>query len=365
MPSNTLPLNSQTSIDKLDITVLICSRNSANRISKVFDYLSVQKNIRNFSWEILIADYESTDDTKYICSYYAKEILKKVPMVFLEIQEQGKTPAIEEGFLNARGEYICIVDDDNLPCEDYLSKAYKLMSSRDDIGVVGAKGEAIFEDAIHEPYWFKNFKGIYAIGDQGSEGYKTDREAFFWGAGSVFRKSAWLKAKEAGFIPKLNPARNSNNSEILSGFSGGEDPEMCYAVSLTGYKLWYEPGLIYHHVIPKNRLNKDFLLKTVKGVSPSAAYLRLLSTYLGENNFKSKIKNIIWRNVTTHHIYMWLIFLRNCSLIIFSEDDKYFKIKWSFYVLIFEVRGLISIQSQYSQIKKTLLKVKEKLTFKN
>ena len=73
----------------------------------------------------------------------------------------------------------------------------------------------------------------------------------------------------------MNPTRRDRNRAFVHGFTGGEDPEMCFAMLFAGYKLWYEPKLIYKHSIQKARLTEKFLLDMVRGAALPVAYLRL------------------------------------------------------------------------------------------
>ena len=70
----------------------------------------------------------------------------------------------------------------------------------------------------------------------------------------------------------------------MPGFTGGEDPEMCFAILLAGYKLWYEPDLKYKHQIPSTRLTKKFIYDTTQNVQVVQPYLRLFMSYLISKN---------------------------------------------------------------------------------
>ena len=142
------------------------------------------------------------------------------------------------------------------------------MNTHHDVGVVGARGIELFSTPVSPPKWFSHFREYYAVGKQfDTSGYTFDRRFHFWGAGSIFRKSAWLKAKQSGFVPRLNPSRGDTSDTFLPGFSGGEDPEMCYAVIMAGYKLWYEDNLFLSPLNSSRELSSKFLINTTRGVS--------------------------------------------------------------------------------------------------
>ena len=243
----------------MDVSILICTHNSNAKLGRCLQHLANQKTGGKVSWEILICDYISDDGTAETVQYYA-ENYPNLKFNFIQVKEAGKTPALLAGFNAAKGEAVCIVDDDNFVDESYVEVACKLISQHSDIGVIGAFGSPLFEDCSKVPSWFKSFEGVYAVGHQFSrKGYIHGERYFFWGAGSVFRKSAFLRAIENGFTPLLNPSRGTGGYSFMPGFTGGEDPEMCFAILLAGYKLWYEPDLKYKHQIPSTRLTKKFI----------------------------------------------------------------------------------------------------------
>lgn len=238
----------------MDVSILICTYNSAKTLPQTLSYLSRQKVPETIEWEILIVDYASQDGTTALALQLWNN--DAVPLRIYHESEAGKSPALETGFRNARGKVVCIVDDDNWVCEDYVRVAYETMDAHPDVGVIGAFGEAACE--VSPPFWFEEFKTSYAVGAQGRErGYARQDRLWFWGAGSAIRRAAWLKLKEKGFKALLNPSR-SDGIFFHDGFTGGEDPELCYAIQLVGYKLWYEPDLIYKHFIPAKDLPLAF-----------------------------------------------------------------------------------------------------------
>ena len=49
----------------------------------------------------------------------------------------------------------------------------------------------------------------------------------------------------------------------------GEDDEICYALKLIDYKIWYDSRLELKHFIPQNRLNEDYLQRLMFGSAPA------------------------------------------------------------------------------------------------
>lgn len=288
-----------------NVTVLICTYNSAKRIRPTLEHLKSQKYSNDLKWEIIIVDYLSADKTTEIAKQIWQDM--EVPLTIISESRPGKTPALETGMQNARGEAICIIDDDNWADENYILVANKIIINHPDVGVVGAYGKAFCE--VDPPSWFSSYQGMYAVGPQASKSGYMSRPYTFWGAGSVIRKSAWLKAKEKGFIPLLNPIGGGDN-RFQQKSTGGEDPELCYTIQIIGYKLWYESSLIYTHYISAKRLTVEFIANSSFGVESAAPFLAIYLSYLCPKTFFGKIRKLVYTNPFLYLLYTFLGYVR-------------------------------------------------------
>ena len=244
-----------------------------------------------------------------------------VPLRVFHENKAGKSQALETGFRNAQGKVVCIVDDDNWVCEDYVRIAYETMEAHTDVGIIGSRGEAACE--ISPPPWFEEHKGAYAVGPQGKErGYASQDRLCFWGAGSAIRREAWLKLYDKGFKALINFSRDGVSSKKTS--TGGEDGELCYAIQLTGYRLWYEPDLAYQHFIPSERLSIDFYIKNQQNLGSSLPIVLIYyANVVSTDRFKGKLIRIVYRN---WYLHMLSIFVQACKLLIITlYKGKFFK----------------------------------------
>lgn len=348
----------------MDLSVVICTHNSILNIKKNLHCLSKQKFSSSLSWEVIIVDYQSDDGTLALLEN--NNIKSLVPnLSVINVKDPGKTPAIEAGFYASKGEAICIVDDDNMVDVNYIQTAFNLINEKGDVGVIGAFGIPSLPRGFKIPNWFYFFNQKYAVGHQSHKvGYLDGAPYSFWGAGSVFRKSAWLKSKQIGFVPALNPSRGRSRDTFLDGFTGGEDPEMCFAILLAGYKLWYEPSLIYKHNIPSSRLSTKFLLNTSKGVSVAAPYLRVfLSFVINQDNLNNKLKVVFWQNYYLHLTYIFISYFKQLLNVLLLRKFRYLRLKILFISFFSEINGCKQISSKYHELcfkfKKMKVRVKE------
>jgi glycosyltransferase involved in cell wall biosynthesis len=342
----------------MDLSILICTHNSGNRIVDTLHHLQRQRGVEDISWEVLIVDYISSDGTTEIAK--AVWSVESVPLICISEQRAGKTPALETGLKIARGDAICIIDDDNWADESYVITAHNTMKDHPEIGVIGAYGEAHCE--IDPPEWFHKVPGTYAVGSQGSQqGYiDGNRNLSFWGAGSVIRREAWLKAKRNGFVPILNPTRGEGGVVFSKGFTAGEDGELCYAIQLVGFRLWYEPNLKYKHFIPKERLSTDFYNNAVAGCSAVMPLIRLYLAAVTPPSNLSKIRKILYENWVIHMLYIFARFAQSIGkIMIISHLNKAFEFNKTYNKYRSEIRGLWELRLSYKTLKLSISKISQ------
>ena len=92
----------------------------------------------------------------------------------------------------------------------------------------------------------------------------TDSRGYLWGAGLCLRKTAWATLAENKFDFLLS----DRSGESLS--SGG-DAELCYALRLSGWRLWYEPRLTMQHYLPASRLTWSYLRRLSRAFGAATA----------------------------------------------------------------------------------------------
>ncbi len=243
-----------TKINSAGVSVVICCYNSAARLGQTLEHLARQAMPESLPWEVLVVvDKASPDDTDVVAVRTWREAGAPAPLKVIIEEKPGKSPALTNGFTNARHDIIVVVDDDNWLNSDYLARAFLLMRQHPETGILGGKITGAFE--VEPPGWFQHFQAAYAVGAQGKvSGDITEHKRHVAGAGMVVRKSAYELIKQRGFRPVLTGGRRGN-------LTAGEDLELCYAVVLAGYRIWYDENLCLTHFMPKDRITIESLLE--------------------------------------------------------------------------------------------------------
>jgi glycosyltransferase involved in cell wall biosynthesis len=263
-------------------SVIICCYNSSQRLPKTIEHLAQQKT--DIDWEIIVVDNNSTDNTAEV----AKSEWNKYnnPVSFRVVKEPvaGLSTARERGIKESKGKYIIFCDDDNWLAPDYVQNAYNIMENNQKIGALGGWGEAVAD--IDFPDWFQDVAGGYATGKQAEEDLAdvTEKRKYVYGAGMILRKSALEKLEKVNFKTLLSDRKGS-------ALSSGGDTELCYALILAGYRIFYSSSLKFMHYIPANRLTKEYVFRLYKGLGQCLIMLEAYQYIF--NNFDVN-KKLIW-----------------------------------------------------------------------
>jgi glycosyltransferase involved in cell wall biosynthesis len=245
------------------VSIVVCCHNSARLLPETLSNLAAQQlSSPPPSCEVIVVDNASTDDTgKVALECWPDDC--PIPLRIVLEPRLGLSHARLRGIAEAKYSVVCFVDDDNLVNNDWAEIVSRVMSEHPEVGACGGQVEAQCE--VAQPLWFERFQNYYAVGRQAEqEGDITDTRGYLWGAGLCLRKKALDGLVENGFSFLLTDRKG----EALS--SGG-DAELCYALKLTGWRLWYEPQLRLRHFLTAPRLQWKYLRRISRGFGAATA----------------------------------------------------------------------------------------------
>lgn len=254
------------------LSVIIPAHNPhPGRLARALNGLALQ-SLPPAHWEVLIIDNASTPPLSTVSipvSSLLNTRLVSEPLL-------GLSHARRRGFIEARGDVIVLVDDDNVLAPDYLERVLHHFKTHPRVGVIGGPSRPEFET---EPApWKREFFPLLALRDLGSVplfgGLRTSgasRDAYPdcapIGAGMALRREAaqaWLANSDAA---ALTDRRGNDLS------SSGDNDIVVHALR-AGWEAGYFPDLELLHLIPDSRLTPDYLGRLNRGIQKS--WLRLL-----------------------------------------------------------------------------------------
>ena len=263
----------------VDLTVAIPTYNSEHRLSDVLEKLkdciaySQQNSIESFTWEIIVVDNNSLDNTAKLVREYQNNWSSDYPLKYYFAPKQGAAFARQKAVEKARGELIAFLDDDNLPNSDWVFAAYRFGKEHLQAGAYGSQIHGYFFEQKSTDRLPNNFNQIacfLAIVERGDLPfcYQPQNKILPPAAGLVVRKQVWLDA-----VP---PQLVLNHKGKEAGLAS-EDLEALMHIQQAGWEIWYNPAMKIRHKIPNSRLQPEYLKALVRCVGLSKHQLRMMS----------------------------------------------------------------------------------------
>jgi glycosyltransferase involved in cell wall biosynthesis len=255
-------------ITNCDFTVAIPTYNGAIRLPELIERLRNQLDTENFSWEIIIVDNNSTDNTAQLIKYYQSNWQCPYPLKYCFEQKQGAAYARQRAVEVASGQLIGFLDDDNYPVFTWVSSAYMFAQQHP---LAGAFGSQIHPDwEVEPPENFQRISPFLAITERGDIPllYQANKKLLPPSAGLVVRRQAWLESV---------PDKPILTGRITGNMLTSEDLEMLSYIQKSGWEIWYNPEMEIYHQIPSSRLTKEYLIPFVSGIGLSRYVTRMVN----------------------------------------------------------------------------------------
>jgi glycosyltransferase involved in cell wall biosynthesis len=215
-------------------------------------------------WEVIVVDNNSTDDTRAVVEQAAASF--PAPLRYLFEAEQGRSPALNAGIRQARGDIIVTTDDDVRVEADWLNRAAEGLA-RLRCDYVGGRVLPIWGGP--RPAWLPNRGGkhwaVIALLDYGDQPIEIGARVPL-GVNMAFRRDAF---ERAGL---LDPDTGRKAGTLL----GQEVREWCIRARAAGLRGFYVPDMTVRHIIPASRLNKAYFRRWFywRGISRARLYAR-------------------------------------------------------------------------------------------
>lgn len=270
------------------LSVIICAHNPRlNYLERVLQALQAQTLSTDF-WELLLIDNASD-------KILATEIDLNWHSQARHIREEqlGLTPARLRGIREAQAGVLVFVDDDNVLDSDYLEVTWRISKDFPMIGAWGGQIKPEFEET--PPAWTKPFLGNLAIREFERDlwsNFLDQHEKIPCGAGLCVRKAVAKKYTEL-ICKDPKRAGLDRKGEILTS-CGDSDLVLTACDMNLGTGLY--TSLKLTHLIPSNRLQEEYLLRLVEGLSYSQTMLAYFRDTISPQPF--------WRHSKLYSLYL-------------------------------------------------------------
>lgn len=265
----------------IDFTVAICTYNGEKRLPAVLDRLRSQINTEQISWEIIVIDNNSTDNTAKVIQEYQVNWPQAYPIKYYFEPAQGLAFARQRAVQEANGTLVGFLDDDNLATPNWVAEAYAFGQAHPKAGAYGSKISGEFE--VEQPENFGRISPFLAIGGgtkaicYTSSDYKYSyKKVLPPGAGLVIRKQAWIESV---------PERLIFQGRVGESLVAAEDIEALLHIRRAGWEIWYNPEMHIYHQIQKQRLEKKYLMNLLRSIGLGRHHTRMLGYKVWQRPF--------------------------------------------------------------------------------
>jgi glycosyltransferase involved in cell wall biosynthesis len=233
---------------RCDVTVLVCTFNRAADLAATLDSLEGLEVDAPLTWEVIVVDNNSADDTHDVVVRHALEFPTTLKYVFEPMQ--GKSHALNTGLRFARGRLIAFTDDDvRVPARWLMNSIAPLL---DDATFAYSGGPVRPLWGGRKPAWLDErgrMGGTLAVTDHGNEPFIfEDRRKIPLGVNMTIRRE--LIERVGGFHPDLGRTGHS--------LLGQEQADFFYRSRRAGVVGLYLPDAVLDHAVPAARLTLTY-----------------------------------------------------------------------------------------------------------
>jgi len=221
-----------------DVTVVVCTYNRAELLADALHSLLQLETAQRFTYEILVVDNGSTDDTADVCEAFMRDA--RLACRYVREDRPGVAAARNRGIRAARGAWIAYCDDDQLADSTWLAELLRLAEQRG-ARVVGGTIELVGERTAQplSPV----YQRLLAPGGRGRSVQPFSRRDALNSGNSMAHRSVF---EQVGLYDEASEA-------------GGEDTEWFLRLLAAGITAWYTPRAIMRHRVPDYRQTSDYL----------------------------------------------------------------------------------------------------------
>ncbi len=222
------------------VSVVVSTFNRAAPLARALGRLCAQHVPAGLSYEVIVIDNNSTDETAAVVSSFVARTPGLVRCIFEP--QQGVSHGRNAGIRAARAAIIAFTDDDNEADPEWVASVAAALDRRPDVAGVG--GRVLPEWPRPAPKWLdRQHWSPLAILDYGDAEFDTGTE-------------------DPRCLLTANLAFRREVLERVGGFSADfarcQDHELLIRVWRAGARVLYDPSLIVRTRVPEERLTREY-----------------------------------------------------------------------------------------------------------
>jgi GT2 family glycosyltransferase len=237
----------------MDISVVVTTYNRSPLLQGAIESLARQATGGRFSYEVVVVDNASTDDTAEVAAALRQGL--PIPIRYVREPREGVVHARNRGVREAAGGWIAFFDDDQLADPGWLRELHAVAQTQ---GAPCVGGRILLRlppaPAVRLAPVCSALLGATAEASAPRRYARKEQP----GTGNVLVARSLFDA--------VGPF-----DEALR--SGCEDADFFRRVRRAGFGAWYAPQALAYHLIPPHRLDRSYFVWVSRRQGASYAYL--------------------------------------------------------------------------------------------
>ena len=257
------------------LSLVIATYNRAEQLMVTLGSVAMQSAATD-TWECIVVDNNSKDNTRERIEAFTSEH-SSLNIRYIFEEKQGLSYARNAGIKASRGDIIAFIDDDERIVEDFVTAYIDFFDQHPD--AMAAGGEIITEYPTGRPRWMSRYTER-PIANPMSFG---DRVKIFPAGRIPGGGNMAMRRRHFDSIGMFNTSLGRTGKRLL----GGEESDLFDRIAKHGYRVYYAPRAVMYHIIPEEKLSRDYFVRlaTNTGISQrTRAELNnaILRLYIGE-----------------------------------------------------------------------------------
>jgi glycosyltransferase involved in cell wall biosynthesis len=236
-------------------SIVVATRNRANRLEKLLDSLETLQLPAGKSLEVVVADNGSTDDTGAVIRAAAAR--GKIRLLSIFEPAPGKSRALNAALLQTSGDIIALTDDDCIPDRDWLTVFDRELRPEGAADCVG--GRVLLGDPSDLP--------ITILRSTTRKEINTDIDVFegsILGCNMAVRREVFTAVN--GYDITLGPGSSTR--------AVSEDMDFTYRIFKGGFNLLYAPNALVYHYHGRKTKQEETALRYQYAIGRGAFYCK-------------------------------------------------------------------------------------------
>lgn len=227
-----------------EIAVVLCTRNGEPTLGAVLEgYVSQETS--GISWEMVIVDNGSTDETEAVVRGYQS----RLPITLVYEPIPGKNRGLNRGLADVKAPFIIITDDDAVPAPNFLQSWWDTAQHLPDHDLFGGRIEPDFPSP--PPEWIRRTDYLCAILFARCDMPEGSVEpVYIFGPNMAVRR----RVLDAGltFDESIGPNGTDPNYPM------GAETEFLVRATQAGHRSYFTRGPLVRHIVRPHQMEPEF-----------------------------------------------------------------------------------------------------------